>query len=97
MSNKEEILNYLRKLKEQKGKEYFIRNIGLFGSYARDDATPESDIDLFVEMERADAFALIGIMQEVEAQFGKKVDIVQLREKMNPLLKRFILEEGCYA
>ena len=47
---KQEVLNYLSSHKEKFQKEFGINKIGLFGSFARDQATLSSDIDLVIEM-----------------------------------------------
>ena len=47
--NKEIILNCLKNNLQQFKEKYNIEQIGLFGSYARDEATEESDIDIFVK------------------------------------------------
>jgi Nucleotidyltransferase domain. len=56
-----------------------------------------SDIDVVVELERPDLFNLIGIKQDLEEQFGRSVDIVRYREKMNDFLKRRIDQEAVYV
>ncbi len=45
---KETILNYLKAHKQNFQKKYGIITLGLYGSYARDSVTKESDIDIFV-------------------------------------------------
>jgi len=49
---KETILNYLKAHKQNFQKKYGIVTLGLYGSYARDSATKESDIDIFYERDR---------------------------------------------
>ena len=93
---KEEIINYLKTHKEKFQKEYEVEQIGLFGSYARDEAREDSDIDIFVQM-KPDFFKLVGLKQQIEDYFNTKVDIVRLREKMNMALKRRILKDGIYV
>ncbi len=44
---KETILNYLKTHKQNFQKKYGIVTLGLYGSYARDSATKDSDIDIF--------------------------------------------------
>jgi predicted nucleotidyltransferase len=90
---KETIINYLISHKKEFQKKYEVEKIGLFGSYARDEATKDSDIDIFVQM-KPDFFKLVGLKQQIEEDFDIKVDIVRLREKMNMALKRRILKDG---
>ena len=93
---KETIINYLTNHKKEFQKEYEVEKIGLFGSYARDEARQDSDIDIFVKM-KPDFFKLIGLKQQIEEYFNIKVDIVRLRDKMNMALKRRILKDGIYV
>jgi len=46
---KEDILLFLRKNKAFFKKELDVDNIILFGSYARDEATSDSDVDILIE------------------------------------------------
>ncbi len=92
-----EILNFLKEYKEKNREKYYIEQLGVFGSFARDEATPNSDIDIVVKMSKSDMFALIGIKQDIEKYFKSKVDIVQFRERMNTLLKSRISKEAIYV
>lgn len=48
--DKTNILNYLKEHYSEFKNKYNVEKIGLFGSYARDEATENSDIDIFVKM-----------------------------------------------
>ncbi|MBC7690052.1 MAG: nucleotidyltransferase domain-containing protein, partial [Aquabacterium sp.] len=48
MTTKENILNTLRLHKDEFSR-YGIQNIGLFGSYIRDEQSEKSDIDLLID------------------------------------------------
>lgn len=50
MATKEYIISVLRNQKTELGK-YGVKSLGLFGSYVRNEQTPDSDIDLFIEFE----------------------------------------------
>jgi hypothetical protein len=49
MLNKQEILKYLAEKKTALQSEYQITKLGLIGSFARDEQTHESDIDVLIE------------------------------------------------
>uniref|UniRef100_UPI0025FB3F44 nucleotidyltransferase family protein n=1 Tax=Sulfurovum sp. TaxID=1969726 RepID=UPI0025FB3F44 len=53
---KEEILTFLRDEKEFLAQNYGVTSIGLFGSYARDEAREDSDIDIAVELKSEKKF-----------------------------------------
>lgn len=84
------IIDTLKQIKEH----YRIPELYLFGSYAKHTNHADSDIDVAVKLEKTDAFLLIRIMQEIQERLNTKVDLVQLRDRMNPYLKKTILEEG---
>ena len=93
---KSDVLNYLSKHFQEFHNKYNVEKIGLFGSYARDEATEDSDIDIFVQM-HPKLLDMIAIKQLIEEDLHQKVDIVRLRDKMNPYLKKRILRDGIYA
>ncbi|MEI6245282.1 MAG: nucleotidyltransferase family protein [Acidobacteriota bacterium] len=53
------------------------RNVRVFGSEARDEATPPSDLDLLVDMDRDRSLLdLVGPGQHLEDLLGRRVDVV---------------------
>jgi uncharacterized protein len=67
----------------------------LFGSTARDNAGPSSDIDLFIDYDPDSRFSLIelvGIKQRLEQRLGVPVDVTT-RDSLDPLL-RIRIEES---
>jgi predicted nucleotidyltransferase len=94
---RDDIIDFLKDNKQEMFERYGVVRIGLFGSFARNEATPESDIDIAVDMERPDLFNLIGIKQTVEDKFGVKVHVIRLRDNMNSLLKKRILQDVIYV
>lgn len=94
---KKMILDYLATHKDRFQKLYNVNNIGIFGSYARDEATPNSDIDIVVDLKKSTMFGLVGIKEDIEEYFHIPVDIVQMRDRMNALLKERIEKEAIYV
>ena len=94
---KEEILNYLKNHKDEFAKKYQISKLALFGSFAKDESHESSDIDIAIETKLSDYFLLYDLKESLEKAFGTKVDIVRVREKMNPSLKKRILKDGIYV
>jgi len=94
MPEQKEILSSLKRYYHQYKDLYGIEEIGIFGSYARGNATPSSDIDIFVRLRYSSLLILSRIRLELEELFGIHTDIVQLRERMNPYLKRHIEQES---
>ena len=59
---------------------YGITKVYLFGSYARGDATEESDVDLMISYRKlTGAFALGGVYADFKEALDKPVDVVSER------------------
>jgi len=93
----EQILDYLTAHKDRFKKLYNLNKIGIFGSYARDEATPQSDIDIVVDLDKSTMFGLVAIKNDIEEYFKTHVDIVQIRDRMNSLLRDRIEKEAIYV
>lgn len=58
-------------------KQYNVQEIGLFGSFVRNEMNPASDIDILVEYKRGTTLFDIAKMQiELSEKIGRKVDLV---------------------
>lgn len=97
MKRLEEYMAILRRYLDEKSTLYGIAKMGIFGSVARNEQTEDSDVDVYVEMTKPDLFAMVHIKEDLQILFGKSVDIVRLRENMNPLLLNQIRKDGIYA
>jgi len=89
---KEEILDFLRKNKSFFKKEFGIDGIKLFGSFARDEATLESDIDILIDMEDKDFDKWFDFKDLLEKEFNRKVDVL-FRDSVRTFIMRFIKKE----
>ena len=97
MPNQNHILSAIKAYKKKHAQEYGIEEIGIFGSYARNEATQSSDVDVFVKLKHANLFLLSRIRIELEELLGVQTDVVQLRDRMNLSLKRHIEQEAISA
>jgi uncharacterized protein len=95
--DKNEIIEILRDYKDQFATRYGISALGLFGSVARGQSRDDSDIDVCIKTKTPDPFILVHIKEEIEKRVHHRVDIVRMREKMNPFLKKRIEKEGIYV
>jgi len=75
---------------------YGVRRLGLFGSYARDEATEVSDLDFVVEFETKSFDSYMNLKEFLEGLFGCRVDLV-LTDAIKPRLRATILEEAVHA
>jgi predicted nucleotidyltransferase len=71
-----------------------VRNVRVFGSTARGEAGPQSDIDLLVDVEPGRTLLdLIGFEQDLEEVLGCSVDVLT-DAGLSPYLQERILTEA---
>ncbi len=99
MLTKEEILQYLFENKELFKTKYNITKLGVFGSFARDEQTEDSDIDIIIEMDR-NTEEIFEKKQELRSilknKYHRKVDLCRERS-IKPIFKNSILNEAIYV
>lgn len=68
------------------------KKIGLFGSFARNEETEKSDIDVLVSFrEGVNFFDLVGIELDLSDLVGKKIDLVEeegINKRLKPSVER---------
>ncbi len=69
-----------------------IKRAGIFGSYARGEATKKSDVDILIQAPHGMGFGFVGVQLELEEKLGKKVDLITYKS-INPYLKKYILSD----
>ena len=97
MKTTQEYIQLLKEYKQKRGILYGISRIGIFGSVARGEQTEGSDVDVCVDLTVPSIFSLVHIKEELCQLFGCEVDVVRIRQNMDALLKRNIMEEGIYV
>ena len=95
---KSNILDYLKNHKIEFNEKYGVSKIGLFGSYARDEANNDSDIDIAVEIEseKKNIHTFLALKREMERAFGKKIDL-GIESSLKPIAKEYIKKEIIYV
>jgi predicted nucleotidyltransferase len=74
-------------------RKYGATNIRLFGSVARGEERPDSDIDFLVDLQPGRSiFDLGGLLIELEALFARSVDVIT-ESGIKPRMKERILKE----
>jgi predicted nucleotidyltransferase len=74
--------------------QYGASNIRVFGSVARGEAGPESDIDVLIHLEPGRSLLdIVAIKQDLEELLGRKVDVLT-ESSISPYLRDRILKEA---
>jgi len=93
--NKASVLSMLKVYYLCNKKDLGINELGLFGSFARDETGPDSDIDIIISLERADLFQYATISRQLEKIFGRKIDLISssaiLRKDFAEQLKKDVI------
>ena len=77
-------------------RRYRVRELAVFGSAARGEMRPESDIDLLVEFLPEAEIGLVeyaGLMLDLSELLGRKVDLVSKRA-LKPLIRDAVIREA---
>lgn len=96
MQTLQTILQILRKHKPELQRKYPISKLGVFGSYARGEATEKSDIDIAVEITGPMGLDFVTMADEIEELFGIKTDVVPLRS-IKPKYLVYVQKDIVYA
>jgi len=97
--NKDEIINYLKNQQDKYQKQFGIKFIGVFGSYARDEANDKSDIDILYEIykdKKLSLFNYLKLVSDLEKNLNKKVDLVR-QSALKPQIKDYIYKDLTYV
>jgi predicted nucleotidyltransferase len=75
--------------------EHGARNVRVFGSVARGEATAESDVDLLVDQDwtRLSSWGGMGLVVALEELLGRKVDVAT-EEELKPRIRTRVLDEA---
>jgi predicted nucleotidyltransferase len=98
MTTKEHIIAQLHSIKSTLS-EYGVQHIGLFGSYVRNEQSPDSDIDLLIDFEpgKEKFDNLMAVYDLFESLFrNEKIEVVT-RNGLSPHIGPKILEEVMYV
>lgn len=74
-----------------------IEKIGIFGSFARREETPGSDIDVIISLKEPSFFLYGEITRQLQEVFGRKVDLVSAKSQMSEEFKSQIEKDAIYV
>lgn len=76
-----------------------VQHAALFGSVARGEARPDSDVDIVIDLApdlAIDIYQYVGLMDYIEGLFPNPVDVVD-RETIKPIIRDRVLQDSIYA
>ena len=91
-TQRETILSRLRAGLPALRREFPLRRLALFGSVARGETKPGSDIDILAEVEPSIGLGFVTLAEKLEELTGQKIDLVS-RRAIKPLLWKQIEAE----
>lgn len=94
---RQQVLSQLKDFYSSHGADYSLLSLGIFGSVARGEAHDMSDVDVVFETDRPNLLTTSSLKLELERLLSKPVDIVRLREQMNPRLKERIIRDAVFV
>lgn len=97
MKTIDEIKYILEKHKTELETNFMVDEIGIFGSYVRNEQTKESDVDILVAFkESIDFFLFLNLEQYLSELIGIKVDLV-MKKALKPNIGKSIIQETIYV
>lgn len=90
-----EIKQILQAQKPYLTEKYGVIEIGVFGSYVRNEQRPDSDVDVLIELERPPRIGLIGLVElehHLSDTLGIKVDVAIKKSLRKRIGKRILSE-----
>ncbi len=79
MLSLDEIVTRLHRAMPELRQEYQVLRIAVFGSYARREATEDSDVDIVVEVDPSIGLRFVDLADRIEALLGVRADVVSRR------------------
>ena len=76
MESREEILDILRREIPFISQTYRVKRVGVFGSFAKDCAKDQSDVDIVVEFEKPIGLKFISLAEYLEKKLNRKIDLL---------------------
>lgn len=92
--SQEQIRQTLQQHLPELTERYGVSSLGLFGSYARNEQNPDSDVDLLVEIDNPNLtlFEFVELRRYLSELLGIEVDLVE-KATLKPAIGARILQE----
>ena len=91
-----DIIRIIREKQSELARRFSVRRIGVFGSFVRGSAGPESDVDILVDLAEPTFDHYMDLKFYLEEALNRSVDLVMV-ETLKPRLRPIIQKEVVYA
>lgn len=91
-----DVVKDIAEMRKELRERFSVTRIGVFGSFARDEARPDSDVDIIVELSEPTFDHYMDLKFYLEKALQRPVDLV-MAEAVKPRLKPIIEREALYA
>lgn len=92
-----EIVEQIRLVKPELQQRYGVEQIALFGSYSRNAAQEDSDIDIFVVLRQPKFEWLVGVQEILEQRLHTTIDLVRDGAHLRDSFRATIQREALYV
>lgn len=97
LKSRKQVLSILRQEFTHAQTQYGVSKIALFGSYAREEQTNKSDVDLLVDFQKPIGFfKFIELEDYLAEKLGSKVDLVT-EDALKPMIKSSVFKDLVYV
>jgi predicted nucleotidyltransferase len=95
MKSLEEVKSQIENIRPTQQKRFNVNTIEIFGSYARNQASEKSDVDLLITYSTInyDHSTVYALKKYLRRKLGLKVDVIS-KEFLNPHIKDQVLKEA---
>lgn len=90
------VVQKIVEMRKELSERFTVKRIGVFGSFARDEAGPDSDVDIIVDLAEPTFDHYMDLKFTLEEVLGLPVDLV-MADTVKPRLKPIIEQEVIYA
>ncbi len=91
------LLDILKKEKPVLAGKYGVEEVAIFGSYARNEQTEESDIDLLIKLKEPRLKYWAGVYDYLEGLFKKKIDLVTTGAHLSRSFRQYMEKDLVYV
>lgn len=93
----EHLQTALKQFLQERGAEFSLSALGYFGSYARNEAKPDSDVDIVFDTHRPNLFTTLRLQSALSEHLNHPVDVVRLHQYLPNHFKERIQREAIYV